>query len=85
MCEKHNILPANHFSARPGCTITDLIHMLTKTMKDVWHKGQVTSTLFLDIKGTFPSVDINRLIHNMRKRGIPQEYMEWMERRLGNQ
>jgi hypothetical protein len=85
MCKKHNILLANHFRARPGCTTTDSIHMLTKTTKDTWHKGQVTSTLFLDVKGAFPSVDVNRLIHNMRKRGIPQEYMEWMERRLGNQ
>jgi Reverse transcriptase (RNA-dependent DNA polymerase) len=84
MCEKHNILPANHFGTRPGCATTDLIHMLTKTVKDAWHKGQVISTLFLDVKGAFPSVDINRLIPNMRNRGIPWEYMEWMERILGN-
>jgi Reverse transcriptase (RNA-dependent DNA polymerase) len=84
MCKKHNILPANHFGTRPGHTTTDSIHMLMKTMKDAWCKGQVTSTQFLDVKGAFPSIDINRLIHNMRKRGIPQEYMEWMERRLGN-
>jgi Reverse transcriptase (RNA-dependent DNA polymerase) len=58
--------------------------MLTKTVKDAWHKGQVVSALFLDIKGAFPSVDINRLIHNMRKHGIPQEYTKWMKQRLGN-
>jgi hypothetical protein len=58
--------------------------MLTKVAKDAWRKGQVASTLFLDVKGAFPSVDINRLIHNMRKRGVPREYTEWMERRLGN-
>ena len=84
MCEKHNILPANHFGARPGRTTTDSIHMLTKTVKDAWRKGQVASALFLDVKGAFPSVDIDRLIHNMRKRGVPQEYTEWMKRRLGN-
>jgi len=55
-----------------------------KTVKDAWRKGQVASTLFLDVKGAFPSVDINRLIHNMRKRGIPEEYTDWMKRRLGN-
>jgi len=58
--------------------------MLTKTAKDAWHKGQVVSALFLDIKGAFPSVDIDRLIHNMRKRGIPKEYTEWMKWCLGN-
>jgi hypothetical protein len=76
MCEKHNILPANHFGARPGRTTTNSIHMLTKTVKDAWQKRQVASTLFLDVKGAFHSVDINRLIHNMRKRGIPKEYTE---------
>ena len=84
MCEKYDILPANHFGARPGHTTTDSIHLLTKTIKDAWHKGQVASVLFLDVKGAFPSIDIDRLIHNMRKRGIPKEYMEWMKRRLEN-
>jgi len=78
MCEEHNILPANHFGAHPGCTMTDSIHLLTKTVKDAWCKGQVASALFLDVKGAFPSVGIDRFIHNMQKRGIPQEYMEWM-------
>ena len=35
-------------------------------------------------KGKVLSVDINRLIHNMRKRGIPEEYTTWMKRRLEN-
>jgi len=33
-------------------------------------------------KVAFPGVDINRLFHNMRKRGIPKEYIEWMKRCL---
>jgi hypothetical protein len=79
MCEAHNILPSGHYGARPGRTTTDSIHMLTKTVKDAWRKGQVVSSLFLDVKAAFPSVDINRLFHNMRKRGIPKEYTEWMK------
>jgi Reverse transcriptase (RNA-dependent DNA polymerase) len=78
MCEKFNIIPANHFGARPGRTTTDSIHMLTKIVKDAWQKGQVASALFLDVKSTFPSVSIDRLIHNIHKRGIPKEYTEWM-------
>jgi len=68
MCKQHDILPANHFSMRPECTTTNSLHMLMKTVKDAWRKGQVVSALFLDVKGAFPSIDINRLIHNMRKR-----------------
>ncbi|RDB28923.1 putative RNA-directed DNA polymerase from transposon X-element [Hypsizygus marmoreus] len=82
MCEKLNILPANHFGARPGRTTTDSIHLLMKTVKDAWRKGKVASILFLDVKGAFPSVAIDRLLHNMRKRGIPRQYVAWMKRRL---
>jgi hypothetical protein len=84
MCELHNVLPPNHFRACPERTTTDSIHMLTKTIKDAWRKGRVASTLFLDVKGAFPSVDINCLIHNMRRRGIPKEYTDWMRHRLEN-
>lgn len=58
--------------------------MLTKTIKDAWRKGQVASCSFLDVKSAFPSVDINRLIHNMRRKGIPREYTDWMKRHLAN-
>jgi ribonuclease HI len=84
MCENLNILPPDHYGARPGRTTTDSIHMLTKIIKDAWRRRQVASTLFLDVKGAFPSVDVDRLIHNMRKKGIPQEYTNWMKRRLSN-
>lgn len=84
MCKTLNILPLDHYGARPGKTTTDSIHMLTKIVKDAWRKGQVASSLFLDIKGAFPSVDISCLIHNMRKRGIPREYTDGMRRRLSN-
>ena len=36
------------------------------------------SALFLDVKGAFPSVEVQRLIHNMRMKGILQEYTNWI-------
>jgi hypothetical protein len=84
MCEHYNILPVNHFGPRPGCTTTDSIHLLAIIVKDAWRKGQVASILFLDVKGVFPSVNIDRLIHNMRMRSIPKEYTDWMKQCLGN-
>jgi hypothetical protein len=57
--------------------------MLTKMVKDAWWKGQVMSTLFLDVKGAFPSIDIKQLFHNMQRWGIPKEYIEWMKWWLG--
>lgn len=40
-------------------------------IKDAWRKRQVTAVLFLDIEGAFPNAVTNRLLHNMRKRGLP--------------
>ena len=82
MCESLDILPNNHFGARPGRTTTDSLHSMTKIVKDAWRQGKVASILYLDVKGAFPSVAVDRLIHNMRTRGIPEEYTKWMERRL---
>jgi len=82
MCEKLDILPNNHFGGRPGRTTTDALHLMTKTVKDAWRRKEVASILFLDVKGAFPSVAVDRLIHNMHTKGIPKQYTEWMQRRL---
>jgi ribonuclease HI len=84
MCEKADILPRNHFGRRAGRSTTDAVLHLVKIVKDEWRKGKVVSLLSLDVKGAFPSTAIDRLIHNMRGRGIPKEITEWMERRLAN-
>jgi len=60
---------------------TDLIHIVVKTIKDAWWKGQVASVLFLDVKGVFPSIVMNTLIHELRMRGVPKEHVEWVKRR----
>jgi len=60
----------------------DAIHLVTKYMKDAWRVGKVVSALFLGVKGVFPSVDLDQLDHEMRRRGIPGEYVEWMRRKL---
>ena len=83
-CEQLNLLPDNHFGGHPGHSTTDSVHLLIKTIKDAWRKEEVALTLFLDVKGAFPSVHVDRLIHNMRKRGVPKQYTNWMRRRLEN-
>src|SRR5712671_6828585 len=53
--EKYNLLPANHFGGRPGCTTTDAMHLLLSNIKSLWRGRMVTSVLFLDIEGAFPN------------------------------
>lgn len=82
MAETHGMLPPTHFGGRPGRTTTDSLHLTTKWIHDQWRSKRVASALFLDISGAYPNVVIPKLIHNMRKRGVPEEYTEWTLRRL---
>ena len=80
--EKHNLLPKTNFGGWPGRNTTDTLHLMIKFIFDQWRNGNVVSPLFLDIKGAFPSVKVQKLIHNMRIKGIPQEYTNWILNRL---
>jgi len=85
IAEQHNLLAPTHFGGRPGRTTTDSIHLLTKFITDAWaSKEGFVSLLFLDVKAAFPSVVVNKLLHNLRAAGIPQEYVNWYKRRLDN-
>ena len=76
--EKHQLIPANHFSGRPGRTTTDALHYLVYKIKDAWQKGKVASLLFLDVEGAFPNVVTDRLIHNLQKCRIPKAYIDFV-------
>jgi len=82
MAELCQLLPANHFGCCPGRTTTNSLHYVTKLTKDAWRKGEVVSTLFLDIKGMFPSVILNQLIHDMRTQGVPTQYTDWIYQKV---
>ena len=70
----------NHFGGRPGRATTDSIHLMLKTVKDAWRKGEVVSLLCLDVKVAFPSAAVDILLQEMRACGIPAGHVEWFKR-----
>src|SRR5882724_7484249 len=82
MSKAYDILPTNHFRCRPSRTTSDSLHYVMKFIKDTWRKRVVVSALFLDIKSTFPSVILTWLIHNMRHRGVPSQYTNWLRQEV---
>ena len=62
--------------------MTDAIHTLTNFAATAHCQGDVTLSLFLDVKCAFPSVIIPRLLHDMCLLGIPQEYTVWLQEKL---
>jgi hypothetical protein len=77
MSEKFLLLPSNHFGGRPGHATTDALHFLTHRIKEAWSRNNVVVLLSLDIEGAFPHAMTDRLLHNMRKRKVPEEYIQF--------
>ena len=82
LTEKHQLLPVNHFGGWPGWSTTDSLHLLVDTIKATWRRKQVVSALFLDIEGAFPNAVTVRLLHNLRKRRLPETYMSFISHML---
>jgi ribonuclease HI/exonuclease III len=82
LSEKHQLLPAHHFGGRPGRTTTDAMHLLTYKIKEAWRAGKVTAVLFLDIEGAFPNAVPSKLTQNLRKRRIPDRYVDFVSHML---
>ena len=78
LAEEHDLLPPNHFGGRPQRTTTDAVLHLVQRIKDSWCTGKVTSVLYLDISSAFPSVNHQRLLHNLRKRSVPEPLVLWI-------
>ena len=75
LTEAHQLIPSMHFGGRPGRTTTDSLHLLVDTIKAAWRCRQVISVLFLDVEGAFPNAVTSRLLHNLRKRRVPEVYV----------
>jgi ribonuclease HI len=84
LVEQNQLLPKTHFGGRPGRTTTDAIHYLTHKIKTAWAGNQVASVLFLDVEGAFPNAVTKQLIHNLRKRRIPEIYTKFIRLLLTN-
>jgi ribonuclease HI/exonuclease III len=82
LTEKHQLLPEHHFGGRPGRTTTDAMHLLTLKIKSAWRAGEVISALFLDIEGAFPNAVPEKLVHNLKKRKVPNKIVNFVNSML---
>jgi ribonuclease HI len=73
------LLPKEHFGGRPGRSCDDALLLRTDFIKEQWRKGNVVLALSLDVKGAFPSVNKDRLLEVLRRKGVPEEAVRWVE------
>ena len=81
-CEKYNLLPMQHYGGRPGRRAVDAILGFVTKVKEAWRNHKVATAIFLDVKGAFPSTDVDRLQYDLRMTRIPKQYTQWVGRRL---
>ena len=84
LVKQHHLIPNTHFGGRPGRTTTNTLHYLVHKIKQAWANNQVASILFLDVEGAFPNAVTDRLLHNLRKRRIPNIYIKFITQLLTN-
>ena len=81
-CEAKHLLPTEHYGGHPGRRATDAVMAMVAEVKNAWRKGKVATAIFLDVKGAYPSTDVEMLQHEMRLVGIPVQYAEWLQQRM---
>ena len=82
LTETHQLILPTHFRGRPGQSTADSLHLLVDTIKAAWRHRQVTSVLFLDVEGAFLNAVTARLLHNLRKRRVPEVYVSYVDTML---
>ena len=67
--------------ARRGRSTETALYLLTEKTYTVWagNKPRVALVLSLDVVSAFDRVSHARLIHNLRKRKIPESLVKWVE------
>lgn len=78
LVETENVLPPNHFGGRRGQSTLSAIHNLLEQVYSAWERGETASLLMLDVSGAFDNVSHERLLHNLRKRGVSLQITEWI-------
>jgi exonuclease III len=80
LAEKHALLPPTQMGARTQRSTETALTLLTEQIHTIWgaNKPKVASMLCLDVKGAFDNVSHARLTHNLRKRRIPTQIVQWI-------
>ncbi|KAI0991845.1 hypothetical protein K3495_g16342, partial [Podosphaera aphanis] len=79
--EEFKLLPEEQMGARPKRSTISAVELLTEQIHTIWGKDkkQVASLLSLDISGAFDNVSHERLIHNLKEKGIPRWISQFIE------
>lgn len=73
----------HHTGGRKATSCKHALHLLVEEIHTAWGNGEVASLPMLDVTGAFDNVSHQRLLHNLRKRHIHPQLLEWLASYLG--
>jgi len=81
IAETHDLLPDTQYGARTNRATETALQQITEKIHTIWGRGgkRVASLLSLDVSKAFDRVSHVRLVHNLRKRRIPESLVRWVE------
>ena len=53
--------------------MADAVNYLICKINEAWRSNKVVSVLFLDVEGAFLNAVTTKLIHNLKRRRVPEE------------
>ena len=84
LADTHGLLPSRHTGGRKLASTEHAMHFLLQRIHRAWSEGKVASLLLLDVSGAYDNVSRQRLLHNLRKRRVSQEIVDWVASFLTN-
>lgn len=80
LAEQHQLLPVTQMGGRRQRSAETALELLVEQVHTIWGCGKenVATVLSLDVAGAFDHVNHKRLIHNLRKRHIPEYLTNWV-------
>jgi hypothetical protein len=76
--ETYNLLPSNHFGARPRRPAEQALNVLVEKIYQAWRQGRVLSLVSFDVKGAFNGVHSDVLEKRLATRQVPSRAVKWI-------
>jgi hypothetical protein len=76
--ETHDLLPANHFGARPRRSAEQALNALVERIYQAWRQRKVLSLVSFDVKGAFNGVHSSVLEKRLAARRVPSLAVKWI-------
>jgi ribonuclease HI len=78
IAEKYNLLPENHFGARPKRSAEQALNVVVERIYQAWRRQKILTLVSFDVKGAFNGVHAHVLERRLRSRRVPDQATKWI-------